>query len=450
DTGAGDAGSTTDGGPDPIDPTRCDCDREILPGEATVELSELSPGSTVCLRADTAAERGPLTLVGLAGTTDRPIVVRNCDGAVRLVSPDVRSALRVPAGSHFRISGAGAVGVSHGLRLSAPSSAHALLLLRVHHYEIEHLEVDASDYAAIMAKVDPDRSACAVGDRRSDPFVMEGVHIHDNHLHDVPGEGLYLGSSFYGGTTVYCGETQYPHVVRDVRVERNLIERTGWDGLQVGGAIADCVIADNVVRDFGRAAVGGQNHGIQVGAGSSCEVARNLIDGGPVGMQIAGLGGTVVHHNVVAATTGQGLYVNPRPSPLPSDVVDRGYLGPFVLAANTFVAPRLGGAVIADINVPGNPVPGGNRLLNNLVVSGGPGFLQLTDRYGWDAQGNLRFDDEIAAGLIGTAGVDLCLAPDSPAVDAGVDLASLGLGPDFEGRARPRGGGWDVGALECH
>ena len=116
-------------------------------------------------------------------------------------------ALRVPTGSHFRVTGAGAVGVEHGIVLSAPKAAQALLLLHVTDAEIDYFEVDASNFAAIMSKVDPSSSDCKVGDRRFDEFVMQGISIHHNHLHDVAGEGIYLGNSFYRGDSKnYCGK----------------------------------------------------------------------------------------------------------------------------------------------------------------------------------------------------------------------------------------------------
>jgi len=366
-------------------------------------------------------------------------------------------------GSHFRVTGAGAVGVERGIVLSAPNAPQALLLLRVKHAEIDHIEVDASNFAAIMCKVDPSSSDCKAGDRRYDGFVMEGISIHHNHLHDVVGEGIYLGNSFYrGDSTHYCGNNancnfapcggvQYPHEVRDIHVYENLIEATGWDGIQIGSAVTGCLVEQNVVRDWGTQEQSSQNHGIQVGDGSSCTVRRNLLVSGGVGMQIAGIGGSLVHDNVIVGHKGFGIYVNPRPTPLPTDIVAQGYVGGFVVAQNTLIAaPNQQGPALRDINLPGNPVPSGNHLADNLVVRPGTGYLQLTPSYGWIVGANMRFATTAEAGLSGAGTEDFCPDTGSGPVGAGVDLTALGLTSDFLGGPRPVGAGWDVGALECH
>ena len=74
---------------DAVDASRCLCDRVVAVSESDVNLSGLAPGAVVCLRASTAATRGPLILRNARGTSAAPILVRNCDGAVHLRSTDL-------------------------------------------------------------------------------------------------------------------------------------------------------------------------------------------------------------------------------------------------------------------------------------------------------------------------------------------------------------------------
>jgi hypothetical protein len=292
---------------------------------------------------------------------------------------------------------------------------------------------------------------------------MKGISIHHNYLHDVVGEGIYLGNSFYrGDSTHYCGNNancdfapcggvQYPHEVRDIHLYENLIESTGWDGIQIGSAVTGCLVERNVVRSWGTQKQSSQNHGIQVGDGSSCAVRRNLLVDGGVGMQIAGIGGSVVNDNVIVGHEGYGIYVNPRPTPLATDIANKGYVGGFIVAQNTLIAAASQqGPVLRDVNVAGNPAPSGNHLADNLVVSPNSTYLQLTPSYAWVVKANLRFATTAAAGLSGAGSENFCPDIGSGPVGAGVDLTALGLSSDFLGGPRPVGAGWDVGAVECH
>src|SRR5690606_11465482 len=90
-------------------------------------------------------------------------------------------------------------------------------------------------------------------------FTMYDIKLHDNYIHDITGEGIYLGNSFYTGTSNYCGQTQYPHEVRGVRIYNNRMENTGWESIQVGAAVQDVEIYNNIVYYYGRANRSSQN-----------------------------------------------------------------------------------------------------------------------------------------------------------------------------------------------
>jgi hypothetical protein len=458
--GAGGTGGGGGGGGGSLDPV-CVCDREIAAGESDVDLSALAPGSVVCLRPLTGGTpRGPLKLHGAKGTAVAPVVVRNCDGLVHIESTTNQSALRLD-GSYVRVTGAGAAGVEHGLLLSAAQSAAALAVGHADHFEIDNFEIDASNFAGVMAKVDPSSTDCKVGDRRFDTFVMDGAHLHDAYIHDIEGEGIYLGNSFYtGASTQYCGGNaacdlspcggvQYPHEVRSVRIHGVRVQNSSLDGIQVGSAVNDCEVFDNEVRQFGTKKTSNQDHGIQIGLGSSCRVYRNLIVNGPNGINLQGIGGIDAVNNVVAGVTGFAIIVNPRPTPLATDIVAEGYVGGFRLLHNTLFAPGDNNPIIRDVNVPNAPVPTqGNVIQGNLIVAG-PSWLQISPKYQWAQAANLRFASAMEAKLLDPANDDFCLTPGAAGVDAAPNASGLGVTHDFHLTPRPLGNGYDVGALEC-
>lgn len=434
----------------------CSCDRVIAPGESTVDLSSSSPGATICLRP-TPSPRGPLSIVGVRGTEAAPVVIRNCDGVVEITSSSRSRALTID-GSHFRVTGAGAPGVERGLHFRAPMAPAVVSIGHADHFEVDHAEIDSSSFAGLMAKVDPSSTDCRVGDRRFDSFVMDGVHLHDLFIHDIDGEGIYLGNSFYTGIdSQYCGANpacdnarcggfQYPHEVRHVRIERVRVERSGWDGIQVGSAVEDCVIADNVVIDFGMENRSSQNNGIQVGQGSSCDVLRNRLERGPTAMNLQGIGGTDVVNNLIVGFVNVGIIVNPRPTALPDDIVPAsGYVGGYRIAHNTLISASSTSVPVRDVNVPSNPVPSGNVLTNNLVVHDGTRWMTLTGRYAWSVAGNVEGD---IGGFVDAGTGDYCLEPGAPGVDAAVSSGPIPA-DDLRSRPRPLGPGADVGALEC-
>lgn len=447
------------------------CDLQIPSTQASANLASLAPGSTVCLVGDT---RGPLTLTNAAGADGMPIEIRNCGGAVQIASTTATAAL-VVTGHHFRITGSGTETVRYGLQLAAPASAQGLSLGKVHHIEVDRVEVSASNFAGFMIKRDPSATSCQIDDRRFDTFVMQGVSLHDNYIHDVVGEGIYLGNSFYNGATFsYCSapnatcdwsacdsagyavRAQYPHPVRGVRVYRNRIARTGYDGIQVGAADDDCEIYDNVIEDFGTANVGSQNHGLQIGGGSSCRVYGNRLIRGPQGLHLSGIGATTAYNNLLVDIRGTGIIPNPAPpcglaGQNPCDAKLRpytpvgttNYKGGMYVLNNTVVSSL---STSLSMRRSGNEHYPEEQAKNNLFVIDRADPIERPE--GWTLQANVAVRTPAAGMFVDAAQGDFHLAAGSPAIDAGVDLAGSGVTVDLDGTPRPQGGAFDCGAFE--
>jgi len=91
-------------------------------------------------------------------------------------------------------------------------------------YELSFIEIREVGFAGMSLKT-------------NDGIVpMNNVFIHDNYLHDIGSEGLYIGST----------QTGPQHSFNNLRIENNRILRTGTEALQLGQLGDGCEINNNV------------------------------------------------------------------------------------------------------------------------------------------------------------------------------------------------------------
>ncbi|MCK5218092.1 right-handed parallel beta-helix repeat-containing protein, partial [bacterium] len=128
---------------------------------------------------------------------------------------------------------------TYGIRLTGGSSC--LRLVNTRDVEIAYFELyDASHVGIGM-------SQCWAPWECVDTEIMENVTIRHNYIHDVGGEGMYLGKS---------SRTNAPKF-RDIQVYNNRVENCGWDGIQLGQTIGENNnIYNNTVKNTGH---GGTN-----------------------------------------------------------------------------------------------------------------------------------------------------------------------------------------------
>lgn len=71
---------------------------------------------------------------------------------------------------------------------------------------------------------------------------------------------MYIGHSFYSGfVTASCtgiAEKVFPHDIVGLKIYDNIVERTGYDGIQVGCAIKDVEVFNNTVISAGLLEIG--------------------------------------------------------------------------------------------------------------------------------------------------------------------------------------------------
>lgn len=407
------------------------------------------PGDVIGISVGTY---GRIFLQDLQGEEGNPIIVINCGGRVELGNENLNNAIILSNSTHVRLTGTGDTQNSdYGFFIKGSKSGTQGITATSFssNIEIDHFEIMNTGFAGIMVKTDPSCDAETSAERGGPnkvgtrDFVMRDINIHDNYIHDVIGEAIYLGNSFYSGTSVYCDFEQFPHEVRGVRIYNNRIERTGWDAIQVGSAIEDVKIFNNEVFDFALANRSFHRNGIQVGVGTTGEVFGNtVIKGSGNGIFVQGIGDNYIYNNIVKDVGFYGIIVSIQPTPLATDIVDQGFLGGIYIMNNTII--NTGDFAIREINNDAEP----NILVNNLIVNANDGdAISLSNH--WDEESsNLIYMSMDEAGFMDGFNNDFRLIETSDAIDAGIDASRFGVMNDFDGVKRPQGTSYDVGAFE--
>lgn len=146
--------------------------------------------------------------------------------------------------------------------------------------EVNNIEVFDTNSAWIKAKTDP---TCDNGVDR-DSWEMNNVYIHNNYLHNIGTEWFYIGSSFYKSGQYFssCDKTFFPHIIKWVRIENNIVDTTWWDWIQVSSSQKwiwkDCIIKWNVIKNDSQLNNSSQMSWIIVWWGSDCDVKDNKIE----------------------------------------------------------------------------------------------------------------------------------------------------------------------------
>ena len=413
-----------------------ECDFVIEPGTTSATGTELGvePGDLVCVRG---GARPFLRLYDFVGTEAAPIVITNCEGAVEIDNADRGYGLTGEGMAHVQVSGTGDADIEYGFSVRATregpdySASGVVFNGRSTNYELDHFEVFDSGFAGFNLKTEP---TCDLGANLGN-FTQYETHLHHNYVHDTGGEGMYLGSTGYGGRVYTCDgieTTLYPHEHRGFYIHHNLVENTGWDGAQIGVTPENCEFHHNVVRNVGLKNEDVQANGLQIGGASACEVWANRLENGPTnGMIVLDARDTFIHDNVVVGFE-TAMYVNDRGT---QEVAGSRY----VLVHNT----------IAQIGAEGITMFGalsvGNVVKNNFFVDVGVSILNVGNDVDWTFDGNLSSDPS-SAHFVDFDGRNFELTVESSAVDHGVDIAPIPITPDFRGVERD--GMPDAGAYE--
>ena len=408
------------------------CHFTIFPETRSFDGIEMNvqPGDTIGI---IEGERERLKITNLNGSEGNPVTIINCDGRAKVgTTVSTNYGLIIETSSYFKVAGTGSSEHTYGIAVEG-HNAIAMEYLSTD-YEVYGVEVVAAGFAGIVAR----SNASCDGEVSKDTHTQYNTILHDNYVHDTHGEGFYVGGSHWGSgqeAQPGCqGVLLFEPELFGVRVYNNIVENTGLDGIQVGSAVEDCEIYNNVIRNFALREEPAHQNGIQIGNGTTGRVYNNYIlsEGKGFGIFCQGRGDNVVYNNVIVNPGRDGIFAADR-MPTPG-------LG-FMFINNTIIDPvRYGINFSSQITV-------GSVIYNNIVTRAGEDFLIGFDIY---VESNNIFTDAPDTLLFADpANLDYSLQAGSPAIDIGIDVTDYDILEDAIGNERPNGD-YDVGAFEFH
>ena len=429
-------------------------------------------GETICIPS---GHYNALSFNGLRGSEDSPILITNCgEGRVVVDAQGVSSALAAHGGRYLHISGTGDSAQEHGFLFKNAGSGRTVVDMHtgVSDIEVDHVEVEGPAYAGIAIRNYP---YCDESLSRT-VFTQNNTHIHHNYVHDVSGEGLYIGPSHYfEDYSPTSGEECSPGfpeaALIGVQIHDNIVEDVGRDGIQVGAAIEGLSINNNTVRRYALLGDFGHNGGVQINPGSVGLVYGNLIESALGGssdnaVQFAGGvdGPTYIYNNMILGSATPFIALSRMGSPdsdvlfLNNTVVNQGNSGHtmtlfcseewvqnFYFKNNIFSNYEYVGHYIytgSNGEVWTGLVGGGSAV--NCPINGLVHENDIDDNH--QIEGNLYLQDPLEVGFVDVLGADYHLENGSPAIATGANLSEL-FTDDFEGGER-NDGPFDMGALK--
>lgn len=387
----------------------------VLKADGLDNYATVAPGDKVCIEA---GPRSILKLRNFQGEPGNPIVFINTGEPVIIQgSSDDYAGIKIQNSEYIRLTGAG---LSDRCGAPYPASEQQCGFViknsergvagieRTRHIEIDHIEIQGTRNVGIKVKSDDDE-----GVNRGE-WTQYNTHLHHNYLHDIGTEGFYIGSSFY--------QRGLDPVLEGVDVSHNLIIRTGWDGLQVGSAVKDCVIHDNRIVEASQTNNPSQQSGIMNNRGSVCDIYNNyIVDSVSRGIYVQGNGGNRIYNNMII-----------RPGRLETDkgdgiVVTRGSNNgqSVFISNNTIVEPKRSG--IRFRNDQGDE----NLIQNNIIVApgalaedGDATYIDIKDLTNVIVSNNLLVPSVAQVRFNNPGAGDYSLLPDSPTVNIGADFTN--------------------------
>lgn len=419
------------------------------------KLPTIKPGCTICLKSGRYYH---IRIDNLHGADAKPITIRPEGGNVIIDTNCIYGIRFGGKSSYIKLTGRTAsepyaikILESYGVGISIDDLSTDI--------EIEGVEIANTRLAGIMAKTDPDCSLKAV----RDSFALYNLKIHDNYLHDIGFEGMYIGSSFYSGKELNCNGKDtivLPHLIYGAQIYNNIVERTGYDGIQVSSVSTDCRINDNRIYNDSYIKQYGQMSGIIIGEGSACDCYNNkILKGAGIGIEVHGFGGKHIYNNLIVdagrtykpltqgAYSKPGIYVAYN-LPNPQNQA-------YKILSNTIVNPKSEGIRFANIN------SSNNLIYNNIVIN--PGIWHYYDSMGVPPESSyINFSVDVTRDVQNNFGarnaktilfVDSLLGnyrvlANSPAVNSGYNLQPFNVSYDMDYQPRPYGSMYDIGAYE--
>jgi hypothetical protein len=426
------------------------CKVSVSTSVTVVDGATFQAGDTICVQPGL---RSFLLFRNLIGTAESPITITNIDGKV-IIDTDAYYGIKFSGCKFVRMLGNNTVSDRYGIFIRRVGNGAGISVDDMStNVELANIEIANTAIGGIYAKTDPNCNSFVA---TRDKFTMYDIKIHDCYLHDIQDEGMYIGSTkFTGQPLPVCDTTVLPHLIHGVKVYNNIVERTGWDGIQVSSTPTDCEIYGNIIRNDSWRETPNQMSGIIIGGGSVCDCYNNIImDGIGDGIDIFGSNEMRIFNNLIIRP-GRTFYPGDPAFPRHGIFFGNPPDGSFASLAvifNTIIQPKTTGIRFFNENTTGNLIH--NNIIcepGSFATDGDDAYFNhnlqasdftLSDNYFTNEIGSLHFVDILSD--------NFDLKADSPAINKALDLGYTGVLFDIENRDRPFNTGFDIGAYECH
>ncbi|MGN7824456.1 PKD domain-containing protein [Chitinophaga sp. 22536] len=403
----------------------------------------VNPGDTLCIPA---GDYDYIQFSKLAGTNDKPVVITNCGGLVRVGvnSTATAAAFVFSTCSYFKLEGTGDANLPYGFDVNG-TNQHGEKMFGLFFgdgstdFDVHHVYVhDASMF--VQAKT---LQSCDHPEWWEGSFLMKNIKIHDLLCRNSTWEGFYIGNTHYLYSSGSC-QNMKSHHIQDLEVYNNDLENMGSDGIQISMAdLGTNKIHDNRVVNYAVARNSAHGYGIMSGGGSTLNIYNNRVDKGyNPGIQIFGSGINTVYNNVVSNITYEGI-----------NAIDKIVFEPATAYIYNNTVYNTG---VNGIKIYADQTTVGHKVYNNLVIANGTQwdypqtgyYIKGANPIKFDFSNNLNFKTPADAGIGDAPNGNFRLVAGSKAIDAGRDMTDLGLTTDLENTSRPQDGKYDVGAYE--
>ncbi len=263
-----------------------------------IPISNLKPGDTINVMAGTYTA---LIFGNFKGDASRPIVIRNKGGQVK--TEEIRL---VNDAQYFKILGNGHSSTPYGFKIYRTVYS-GINVTKARDFEIGHCEVYGMNVGIFIKNNPVSTDASTIYPN----YVFKNIYLHHNYVHNIKKEGLYIGHSDPDGGQ--DGNPLIPVRHESIEIAYNIVDQTGWDGIQLGNARTGNKIHHNTVTNYGTLNASGQRSGIEIGTNTNADIYDNTLKNGPgTGIMVFGFGFMKVYNNVLEnCGSSHSIYANP-------------------------------------------------------------------------------------------------------------------------------------------